>query len=75
MISKRTRKYIKEKWHLCDCFDVKLEHVLCARAKSNVNIHCSYMPHLVEIPPGMEFNVVENENYDIDGAIDINGDA
>ena len=75
MISKRTRKEIKEKWILCDYFDAKLEHVLCARAKSNVNIHGSYMPHLVEIPSGVEFNVVEHENYDINGAIDVNGDV
>ena len=73
-ISKIKRKEIKEKSHLCDCFEVKLEHVLCARANSNVNIHGSYMPHLVEIPTGMEFNVVEHENYDIDGAINVNGD-
>ena len=75
MINKIKRKEIKDKWNLCDCFDVKLEHVICSSANSNVNIHGSSMPHLVEIPLGMEFKVVEHENYDIDGAIDVNGDA
>ena len=75
LTSKRTRTNVKWKWNLSDHFDVKMELVCYARAKRNVNIHGSYMPHLVEIPPRMEFNVVEHENYDIDYAIDVNGDV
>eukprot|EP00253_Pinus_taeda_P014286 PITA_14286 len=75
LIITSTRQEIEEQWGLYDGFDVKLDRVLRARAKRNVSGHGRYMPRMVVIPPGMEFNVVEHENFDTDGDIDVNGDA
>lgn len=41
-----TRQEIEEQWGLYDGFDVKLEKVLRARARRNVNCHGRYMPRM-----------------------------
>lgn len=61
-----TKQEIKEQWGLYDGFDVKLEHVLRARARRGVSCHGRYMPRIVVIPPGMDFsNVIVQDTRDV----------
>ncbi|KAG9448480.1 hypothetical protein H6P81_008445 [Aristolochia fimbriata] len=68
-----TRQEIEEQWRLYDGFDVILERKLRARMKRNVSCYGRFMPRMVIIPPGMEFNnVVEHHEGDLDGDVDGN---
>lgn len=51
-----TRQEIEEQWHLYDGFDPVLGGKLRARIKRGVSCHGRFMPRIVVIPPGMEFN-------------------
>jgi sucrose-phosphate synthase len=53
-----TKQEIDEQWGLYDGFDVQLKRVLRARARKGVSCHGRYMPHMVVIPPGMDFSTV-----------------
>ncbi|XP_020242786.1 probable sucrose-phosphate synthase 1 [Asparagus officinalis] len=62
-----TRQEIEEQWRLYDGFDVILERKLRARIKRSVSCYGHFMPRMVVIPPGMEFNhIVLHEDVDGD---------
>ncbi|ONK70358.1 uncharacterized protein A4U43_C05F32900 [Asparagus officinalis] len=68
-----TRQEIEEQWRLYDGFDVILERKLRARIKRGVSCYGRFMPRMVVIPPGMEFNhIVLHE--DVDGDLEENED-
>ncbi|KAJ8460420.1 hypothetical protein OPV22_033346 [Ensete ventricosum] len=62
-----TRQEIEEQWRLYDGFDVVLERKLRARIKRGVSCYGRYMPRMVSIPPGMEFNHITIHDGDVDG--------
>ncbi|WOH08252.1 hypothetical protein DCAR_0727690 [Daucus carota subsp. sativus] len=66
-----TKQEIEEQWGLYDGYDVKLERVLRARSRRNVNCHGRYMPRMSVIPPGMDFSnvVAQADTSDIDGEL------
>lgn len=62
-----TRQEIEEQWRLYDGFDVILERKLRARIKRGVSCYGRFMPRMVVMPPGMEFNHIEvHEDMDVD---------
>lgn len=65
-----TRQEIEEQWRLYDGFDVILARKLRARIKRGVSCYGRFMPRMVIIPPGMEFNHVVVHDGDIDGDIE-----
>ncbi|RWR75599.1 Glycosyl transferase [Cinnamomum micranthum f. kanehirae] len=62
-----TRQEIEQQWQLYDGFDVIIERKLRARIKRNVSCHGRFMPRMVVIPPGMEFNHIVPHDADVDG--------
>ncbi|KAK1269027.1 putative sucrose-phosphate synthase 1 [Acorus gramineus] len=62
-----TRQEIEEQWCLYEGFDVILERKLRARIKRGVNCYGRFMPRMVVIPPGMEFNHIVVHEGDLDG--------
>ncbi|CAI9293390.1 unnamed protein product [Lactuca saligna] len=60
-----TRQEIDEQWRLYDGFDPVLEKKLRARIRRNVSCYGRFMPRMVVIPPGMEFNHIVP--HDVDG--------
>ncbi|KAI9115156.1 hypothetical protein K1719_014169 [Acacia pycnantha] len=73
-----TKQEIEEQWGLYDGFDVKLEKVLRARARRNVNCHGRFMPRMAVIPPGMDFSSVEiqEDSPEVDGELtQLSGDG
>ncbi|NP_001289997.1 probable sucrose-phosphate synthase [Beta vulgaris subsp. vulgaris] len=62
-----TRQEIEEQWHLYDGFDPVLERKLRARMKRGVSCYGRFMPRMVVIPPGMEFNHIVPHEGDMDG--------
>ncbi|KAF7837005.1 putative sucrose-phosphate synthase 3 [Senna tora] len=66
-----TKQEIEEQWGLYDGFDVKLEKVLRARARRNVNCHGRFMPRMAVIPPGMDFSsvVTQEDASEVDGEL------
>ncbi|KAG1327109.1 Sucrose-phosphate synthase [Cocos nucifera] len=69
-----TRQEIEQQWQLYDGFDVILERKLRARLKRGVSCYGRYMPRMVIIPPGMEFNHIIVHDGDMDGEIEGNED-
>ncbi|XP_058112059.1 probable sucrose-phosphate synthase 1 isoform X2 [Magnolia sinica] len=69
-----TRQEIEQQWHLYDGFDLVLERKLRARIKRNVSCYGRFMPRMVVIPPGMEFNNIVVHDSDIDGEPEGNED-
>ncbi|MQM16391.1 hypothetical protein Taro_049348 [Colocasia esculenta] len=67
-----TRQEIEGQWCLYDGFDVILERKLRARIKRGVSCYGRFMPRMVIIPPGMEFNNIVVHDGDVDG--DVEGD-
>ncbi|XP_019704018.1 probable sucrose-phosphate synthase 1 isoform X2 [Elaeis guineensis] len=61
-----TRQEIEQQWQLYDGFDVILERKLRARLKRGVSCYGRYMPRMVIIPPGMEFNHIIVHDGDMD---------
>lgn len=61
-----TRQEIEEQWRLYDGFDPILERKLRARIKRNVSCYGRFMPRMVIIPPGMEFNHIVPQEGDMD---------
>ncbi|KAL9659965.1 hypothetical protein QQ045_024775 [Rhodiola kirilowii] len=74
MVVTSTRQEIEEQWRLYDGFDPILERKLRARIKRNVSCYGRYMPRMVVIPPGMEFNHIIPHEGDIDGEAEGNDD-
>ncbi|KAL1189130.1 Sucrose-phosphate synthase 1 [Cardamine amara subsp. amara] len=66
MVITSTRQEIDEQWRLYDGFDPILERKLRARIKRNVSCYGRFMPRMVKIPPGMEFNHIVPHDGDID---------
>ncbi|XP_077217348.1 putative sucrose-phosphate synthase 1 [Tasmannia lanceolata] len=62
-----TRQEIEQQWNLYDGFDVPLERKLRARIKRNVSCYGRYMPRMVIMTPGMEFNNIVVHDGDMDG--------
>ncbi|KAL9223960.1 hypothetical protein vseg_000041 [Gypsophila vaccaria] len=62
-----TRQEIDEQWGLYDGFDTLLELKLRARIKRGVSCYGRFMPRMVVIPPGMEFNHIVPHEGDMDG--------
>ncbi|KMT02758.1 hypothetical protein BVRB_8g193450 [Beta vulgaris subsp. vulgaris] len=62
-----TRQEIEEQWRLYDGFDPVLERKLRARMKRGVSCYGRFMPRMVVIPPGMEFNHIVPHEGDMDG--------
>ncbi|XP_076892443.1 putative sucrose-phosphate synthase 1 [Bidens hawaiensis] len=62
-----TRQEIDEQWRLYDGFDPVLEKKLRARIRRNVSCYGRFMPRMVVIPPGMEFNHIVPHDGDMDG--------
>ncbi|KAM0028633.1 putative sucrose-phosphate synthase [Helianthus debilis subsp. tardiflorus] len=62
-----TRQEIDEQWLLYDGFDPALEKKLRARIRRNVSYYGRFMPHMVVIPPGMEFNHIVPHDGDMYG--------
>ncbi|XP_008795846.1 probable sucrose-phosphate synthase 1 [Phoenix dactylifera] len=69
-----TRQEIEQQWQLYDGFDVIVERKLRARIKRGVSCHGRYMPRMVIIPPGMEFNHIIVHDGDMDGEVEGNED-
>ncbi|WOK99963.1 hypothetical protein Cni_G08675 [Canna indica] len=69
-----TRQEIEEQWNLYDGFDLILERKLRARIKHGVSCHGRYMPRMVIIPPGMEFNDISAHDDNIDSDEEGNDD-
>ncbi|KAJ3698356.1 hypothetical protein LUZ61_002061 [Rhynchospora tenuis] len=65
-----TRQEIEEQWNLYDGFDLLLARKLKAGIKHGVSCYGRCMPHMVLIPPGMEFGHVVVP--DIDGDVKVN---
>ncbi|KAI3750617.1 hypothetical protein L2E82_21306 [Cichorium intybus] len=61
------RQEIDEQWRLYDGFDPVLEKKLRARIRWNVSCYGRFTPHMVVIPPGMEFNHIVPHDGDMDG--------
>ncbi|KAF7830315.1 putative sucrose-phosphate synthase 1 [Senna tora] len=59
-----TRQEIEEQWRLYDGFDPILERKLRARMRRGVSCHGRFMPRMVVIPPGMEFNHIVPPDLD-----------
>ncbi|ERN14337.1 probable sucrose-phosphate synthase 1 [Amborella trichopoda] len=70
-----TRQEIAEQWGLYDGFDVILERTLRVRMKRIVSCYGRYMPRMVVIPPGMEFNNIVEHDGDIEGEPEGNEEA
>ncbi|XP_010420869.1 PREDICTED: sucrose-phosphate synthase 1 [Camelina sativa] len=66
MVITSTRQEIDEQWRLYDGFDPILERKLRARMKRNVSCYGRFMPRMVKIPPGMEFNHIVPHGGDIE---------
>ncbi|XP_026660236.2 probable sucrose-phosphate synthase 1 [Phoenix dactylifera] len=64
-----TRQEIEQQWQLYDGFDAILERKLRARIKRGVSCYGRFMPRMVIIPPGMEFNHVVHDG-DMDGEVE-----
>nr|GEY07798.1 probable sucrose-phosphate synthase 1 [Tanacetum cinerariifolium] len=62
-----TRQEIEEQWRLYNGFDPVLERKLRARIRRNVSCYGRFMPRMVVIPPGMEFNHIIPHDGDMDG--------
>ncbi|XP_071715996.1 probable sucrose-phosphate synthase [Rutidosis leptorrhynchoides] len=62
-----TRQEIEEQWRLYNGFDPVLERKLRARIRRNVSCYGRFMPRMVVIPPGMEFNHIIPHDGDLDG--------
>ncbi|XP_030954646.1 probable sucrose-phosphate synthase 1 isoform X1 [Quercus lobata] len=62
-----TRQEIEEQWRLYDGFDPVLERKLRARIRRNVSCYGRFMPRMLVIPPGMEFNHIIPQDGDVDG--------
>ncbi|GJR86914.1 probable sucrose-phosphate synthase 1 [Tanacetum coccineum] len=58
---------IEEQWRLYNGFDPVLERKLRARIRRNVSCYGRFMPRMVVIPPGMEFNHIIPHDGDMDG--------
>ncbi|KAI3789679.1 hypothetical protein L2E82_02481 [Cichorium intybus] len=56
-----------EQWRLYDGFDPVLDKKLRARISRNVSCYGRFMPRMVVIPPGMEFNHIVPHDGDMDG--------
>ncbi|KAK4797664.1 hypothetical protein SAY86_029990 [Trapa natans] len=69
-----TKQEIDEQWRLYDGFDPILERKIRARIKRNVSCYGRFMPHMVIIPPGMEFHHIIPHDGDMDGDADGNED-
>uniref|UniRef100_A0A7N0TB91 Sucrose-phosphate synthase n=1 Tax=Kalanchoe fedtschenkoi TaxID=63787 RepID=A0A7N0TB91_KALFE len=74
MVVTSTKQEIEEQWRLYDGFDPILERKLRARIKRNVSCFGRYMPRMVVIPPGMEFNHIIPHDGDMDGEAEGNDD-
>ncbi|RID73747.1 hypothetical protein BRARA_B00877 [Brassica rapa] len=68
MVITSTRQEIDEQWRLYDGFDPILERKLRARIKRNVSCYGRFMPRMVKIPPGMEFNHIVPHDGDMEDA-------
>ncbi|KAF3565939.1 hypothetical protein DY000_02018364 [Brassica cretica] len=66
MVITSTRQEIDEQWRLYDGFDPILERKLRARIKRNVSCYGRFMPRMVKIPPGMEFNHIVPHDGDME---------
>ncbi|KAL3629678.1 putative protein serine/threonine kinase [Castilleja foliolosa] len=70
-----TRQEIDEQWRLYDGFDPILERKLRARIRRNVSCYGRFMPHMVVIPPGMEFHHIIPHEGDMDAEAEGNEDG
>ncbi|XP_059658168.1 probable sucrose-phosphate synthase 1 [Cornus florida] len=61
-----TRQEIDEQWRMYDGFDPILERKLRARIKRNVSCYGRFMPRMVVIPPGMEFQHIVPHDGEMD---------
>nr|ADG01611.1 sucrose phosphate synthase [Xerophyta humilis] len=66
-----TRQEIEEQWRLYDGFDPILERKLRVRIKRGVNCYGRFMPRMVVIAPGMEFNNIVVHDTDMEGEVDL----
>ncbi|XP_058181780.1 probable sucrose-phosphate synthase 1 isoform X2 [Rhododendron vialii] len=69
-----TRQEIEEQWRLYDGFDPVLERKLRARIRRNVSCYGRFMPRMVVITPGMEFQHIVPHDGDMDGETEGNED-
>ncbi|XP_078430712.1 putative sucrose-phosphate synthase 1 [Wolffia australiana] len=65
-----TRQEIDGQWCLYDGFDVVLERKLRARIRRGVSCYGRFMPRMIIIPPGMEFNHLVDGDADGDGGVE-----
>ncbi|KAI3524411.1 hypothetical protein L1887_03066 [Cichorium endivia] len=69
-----TRQEIEEQWRLYNGFDPVLERKLRARIRRNVSCYGRFMPRMVVIPPGMEFNHIIPHDGDMDNEMETTED-
>ncbi|KAJ4763301.1 Sucrose-phosphate synthase [Rhynchospora pubera] len=67
-----TRQEIEEQWNLYDGFDLLLARKLKAGIEHGISWNGRCMPHMVPIPPGIEFSHVVVPNVDVDGNVKVN---
>eukprot|EP00250_Pteridium_aquilinum_P012553 c20797_g1_i1 orf=191-3325(-) len=70
-----TKQEIYEQWGLYDGYDVNIARYLRAKVKRGFSCNGHFFPHMVVIPPGMEFQHIEPEFGDAgDSDVDTVGD-
>ncbi|CAI9285748.1 unnamed protein product [Lactuca saligna] len=69
-----TRQEIEEQWRLYNGFDPVLERKLRARIRRNVSCYGRFMPRMIVIPPGMEFNHIIPHDGDMDADMETTED-
>ncbi|KAM7492955.1 hypothetical protein LguiB_027564 [Lonicera macranthoides] len=70
-----TKQEIEEQWNLYDGFEPVLERKLRARMKRNVSCYGRFMPRMIVIPPGMEFQHIVPHDGDMEGEAEGNEDG